>query len=81
MDFTPFTQSEIVKMNKRVLIDFFLSIFFEVGTTSKYSKKYNLPLFGVDKKEYRSEFLEKFLNDVKKGTIYYFSVIPKTVPL
>lgn len=73
IEFTPFKQNDIVKMNKETITKFFSQIFFELRESKEYSEKNNIKIVCVEKDQYINEHYKLISRDIKKGTIYYFS--------
>ena len=77
IEFTPFNQSQILKLNRETLIKFFLIIYFEIIVAKEYSDKNKINLICIDKKEYIDEVSKELNKNIKKGVLLHFSMIPE----
>lgn len=75
--FTPFTQSEIPKLNKETLMKFFSIISFELIIAKKYTEENNKKLIFTDKKEYEEGYFKNFSNNPNKNIIHHFKMLKR----
>ncbi len=79
MEFTPFNQSEIVKMDRNTISQFLSSINFEISTIKEYCEKNNAKLICIEKKELVDKVSKELHKDIKKGVLWRFKTIPKEI--
>ena len=73
--FTPFTQTQILKLNKDTLMKFFSILYFEIITAKKYAEKNNTTLICIDKKEHIKEVAKNFPSNLNRKILLHFKMI------